>query len=264
MFKSVSPYVLDPLHMKDFSPNKNKRGAEMIIDPPSSKRMKEEEEEIIETTSEIVDPNDPNLVKGRRTAIVTLYGPPGAGKSQAMARILFDKLADKSIDEVLVIDPNEWNGTWSFLPRKAVKPMWTEALAKKILARQSRKDRKHLAIVLEDQLGVFNWNSPATIQLFTRKRHYNVSLYISAQYAPLVPTYVREIADNIGIFKQRIQHARESMWKAFGGLFPSEEAFYKALEDNTKDHNFMWLDSKAETWDRIKVVPVKPGIKFEF
>jgi hypothetical protein len=224
----------------------------------------EEKEEHLETNNEALDPNEKSIVKGKKPFLMTIFGKPGEGKSALAQYVVYEKFQQKAIDYVMVISNSSFNDDWKFLPKKAIKKMWTPELAKQIADFQSKKGRGHLLVVLEDPVGSFPWEEKQVLQMIIMHRHLNISWIINVQYVYKLPPIYRECATYVAIFKQQTDRAKEALYLSYGGDFPDKKEFYDLLSKSTGNYYFLFFEAPFQRWSKTKITPIAKNAKIVF
>lgn len=221
-------------------------------------------EEELETNNEPLDPNEKSIVKGKKPFLMTIFGKPGEGKSALAQYVVYEKFQQKAIDYVMVISNSSFNDDWKFLPKKAIKKLWTPELAKQIVDFQSKKGRGHLLVVLEDPVGSFPWEEKQVIQMIIMHRHLNISWIINVQYVNKLPPIYRECATYVAIFRQQMDRAKEALFLSYGGDFTSKKEFYDLLQKSTGSYYFLFYEAPFQRWSKTKITPLPKNVKIEF
>lgn len=233
------------------------------IDEKTGEPIRKKEEEV-ETNNEKLDENEKSIVKGKKPFLLTIFGKPGEGKSALAQYVVYEKFQQKAIDYCMIISNSSFNDDWKFVPKKAIKKMWTPELAKQIADFQSKKGRGHLLVVLEDPVGSFPWDDKQVLQMIIMHRHLNISWIINVQYVNKLPPIYRECATYAAIFRQQTDRAREALYLSYGGDFKDKKEFYDLLQKSTGNYYFLFYESPFQRWSKTKITPLPKNIKIEF
>jgi len=218
-------------------------------------------EEDLQTNNETLDPDEKSIVKGKKPFLMTIFGKPGEGKSALAQYVVYEKFQQKAIDYVMVISNSSFNDDWKFLPKKAIKKLWTPELAKQIVDFQSKKGRGHLLVVLEDPVGSFPWEEKQVIQMIIMHRHLNISWIINVQYVNKLPPIYRECATYVAIFRQQMDRAKEALFLSYGGDFTNKKEFYDLLQKSTGNYYFLFYEAPFQRWSKTKINPLPKNVK---
>jgi hypothetical protein len=230
----------------------------------TGEEKQEEKEFETETNNEKLDPDEKSIVKGKKPFLMTIFGKPGEGKSALAQYVVYEKFQQKAIDYVMVISNSSYNDDWRFLPKKAIKKLWTAELATQITNFQKKKGRGHLLVVLEDPVGSFPWEDKQVLQMIIMHRHLNMSWIINVQYVYKLPPIYRECATYVAIFKQQTDRSKEALYLSYGGDFGNKNEFYKLLQDSTGNYYFLFFEAPFQRWSKTKIEPLPKDAKIVF
>jgi hypothetical protein len=223
-----------------------------------------QKEEELETNNEVLDPDEKSIVKGKKPFLMTIFGKPGEGKSALAQYVVYEKFQQKAVDYIMVISNSSFNDDWKFLPKKAIKKLWTPELAKQIVDFQSKKGRGHLLVVLEDPVGSFPWEEKQVIQMIIMHRHLNISWIINVQYVNKLPPIYRECATYVAVFRQQMDRAKEALFLSYGGDFSNKKEFYDLLQKSTGNYYFLFYEAPFQRWSKMKITPLPKNVKIQF
>jgi len=254
-------------HIKPFDKNvpasfgDKKEGGNALFSTPEEEHVKEPK---LETNNEILDPNEKSIVKGKKPFMMTIFGKPGEGKSALAQYVVYEKLQQKAVDYVMVISNSSFNEDWKWLPPKAIKKLWTPELAETIVKFQTKPERGHLLVVLEDPVGSFPWDDKKVLQMIITHRHLNISWIINVQYVNKIPPIYRECATYVAIFRQQTERSKEALFLSYGGDFNDKKHFYSVLQNSTGNYYFLFYEAPFQRWSKTKIDPLDKNVKVNF
>ncbi len=188
--------------------------------------------------------------------ILLFVGKRGSGKTTCERDIVWNF---RYIPTGVVYSPTEdangdWEGTF---PDTFIYDGYNPDASKRILRRQRMQARKHrldpehviqpTLMVCEDCMydrKVFNSDISAR-GIIMNGRHLNIILLISIQYLMDISRCMRTQADYIFIFKDNDIGNRERIWKNWGGVVPTFEAFSAILSQATNDNCCLVIDNTS-------------------
>ena len=94
------------------------------------------------------------------------------------------------------------------------------------------KGKNHVAVILDDILAVINFDDKLMIELFTRHRHYNMSIVISAQnITKTIHKIIRNMISIFVTFDLPSLESSDAVYKAFGAdVWPSINAMFRDIK----------------------------------
>jgi hypothetical protein len=127
---------------------------------------------------------------------------------------------------------------------------WVEKLMK-ALAKENDgkrdKDASHILLILDDCCSDTNFHQSKTLkQLFTKGRHYKISLMITAQYPYHLPPICRVNCDYICVGQLNTQGI-EILTKEFLMGDISRKDFLKMYYNSTNDYKFLLINNNSSS-----------------
>ena len=140
---------------------------------------------------------------------------------------------DKITKEDCIFD--EWNESW-------VEEL-IESLTK-INTHKPLSERKNVLLILDDCMSDINYNSSKSMKLiYTRGRHFNLSIIATCQYLNSLPKICRSNCDLI-ITGQMNLSSIEMMANEYCSNLDKSE-FIKLFNRSTKDYNFLVINNNS-------------------
>jgi hypothetical protein len=134
-----------------------------------------------------------------------------------------------------------YSGAYDWLPKAARYEGYSEPRLEAYLGRLKTAFRKMKAlppsfIWFDDVQGVLQQETPAFQNFLCTARHLGVAIVICSQYLNRgISTTLRAQTTHVLMWKAKQQRTLEMLWKDFGQLFPSFEAFAAYLAAATKE-----------------------------
>ena len=210
--------------------------------------------------------------------LFVLVGKSFRGKSYLMRYILTDWLNREKVAFGLVFCKTTFNNDFtSFLPKDKV----IEGYDEKILQRYVENIKNiikengsipHSFLIFDDLTGVLNNGTDWFNNFIATFRHYNISIFISAQYLTgkkAISTIMREQTNYCIMFQSRTRRTLENLYESYGGLFSTFDQFKDHFLRATHEQYTALLysehiDELEDNYISIRAPKDFPKIKFDF
>ena len=238
--------------VSDREPSAKKSESKSMLDSLCSSGNKSLQENKIQNDIEPVDtPKDSTAADSTSTdpsattqlrlppepTAMLIFGPPKRGKSYLLKQMFMNPPIDpetgKSAIQIMVIFTPTFKD-WADVPnaKKCVRS-WSRNNIKAIMKHQMETNGKyHAAIIIDDLLAVISYDDEVMVELFTRHRHYNMTVVISAQ--KITKTIHPIIRNMISIFVTFDLPSLESariVYEAFGAdSWPNATEMFKQIK----------------------------------
>lgn len=179
-----------------------------------------------------------DLINPQTPTVNILFGPPKAGKSVLLKRLLYDKCINGYYKNIIVFTPTKFNEAYNFLDDKNVFQDYKEEILVKYLQnlenyyRKTKKKPPPNCIVFDDTLGKLNGDTSTFTNFLTTHRHYNCSVYICTQYIQKgVCTVFRSVATHLFCFHSMYEPSLKCIYEIIGGdsKFREFKTFFKQI-----------------------------------
>lgn len=174
-------------------------------------------------------------------AIFSFAARPRSGKSH-MIKHLVRHLGFKG---GWVICPTAFNGDYNFIPEKARFPRYDPKLISQIEEVQ-KGDPKPRFLIIDDCLGDIRPDDPTINALFSRYRHYNLSVFIGTQYIRKISPTMRTCTTYFFIWpqttKKDILKLHEDVASGYDAV--ADPAVFLAKLKGLGQYEAMLLDSR--------------------
>ena len=117
----------------------------------------------------------------------------------------------------------------------------------KILKYQGENPSNRLLLIFDDIIGAIDFNCLLITMLVTCYRHFNIGLIFLTQYLFKIPPTICECASKAIILYQEMKKSMNVYYETYGYLIKSYKAFANYMTENTKNHNFIVVNDKADT-----------------
>ena len=183
----------------------------------------------IASTTQLRFPSEP-------TAML-IFGPPKRGKSYLLKQMFMNPPIDpetgKSAIQIMVIFTPTFKD-WADVPnaKKCVRS-WSRNNIKAIMKHQMETSGKyHAAIIIDDLLAVISYDDEIMVELFTRHRHYNMTIVISAQnITKTIHPIIRNMISIFVTFDLPSLESSKIIYDAFGAdCWPSVTEMFKQIK----------------------------------
>ena len=183
---------------------------------------------------------------------ICLCAKRASGKSQLLRYIL---LKNKHLfKKVFCICPTEHINKFyeDVIPKENIfdeyKEPWIQQLMKKmgdVNAGKSDKEAYHILLILDDCCSDNNFHQSKSLkQLFTKGRHYKITLIITAQYPYHIPPIARVNCDYICVGQLNTQ-GLEILTNEFLSGSLTKQDFIKMYYKSTNDYKFLLINNNS-------------------
>ena len=166
-----------------------------------------------------------------------IFGPPKRGKSYLLKQMFMNPPIDpetrKSAIQIMVIFTPTFKD-WADVPnsKKCVRS-WSRNNIKALMKYQMETNGKnHAAVVIDDLLAVISYDDEVMVELFTRHRHYNMTIVISAQnITKTIHPIIRNMISIFVTFDLPSLESGKILYDAFGAdCWPSGTEMFKQIK----------------------------------
>ena len=209
------------------------------------------------------------------SSVTLIYGPPGRGKSYLLKQMYLNppcttvrasatsrkKITKQAIDSIVIFTPSAHD--WKDIEGASDNIRdWSELTLAKIMLHQSKcglpslpspagrasggssaRQGEHMVIIMDDLLSRINFTDPKMIELFTRHRHYNISIVVAAQnISKSIHPIIREQTNRFICFDPSSLQACDLLHKAFcGAIWPSAKKMYDDIKKLNLEETHSYL-----------------------
>ena len=174
---------------------------------------------------------------------INLYiGKPKSGKSYTIKSMMLSLCQRGYFDSIYVFS-NIDNDDYNYLPKSCFFRGYNKNMLSKILKYQDENKNNKCALIFDDLLGSIKDDDLLT-HIITTFRHYNLSLFFTAQYLKKIPTVLRNCLNYCYIFNALTKTALTSLYEEIfnDSRFDNLNYVKKFVCDNTKGYNFIFVD----------------------
>ncbi len=185
---------------------------------------------------------------------VCLCAKRNSGKSQLMRYIIMK--SKHQFKKIFVICPTEQiNHFYQGLIKDenifdCYNEQWVENLMQRMAKEndgKTDKEASHVLLILDDCCSDTNFHQSKTLkQLFTKGRHYKISLMITAQYPYHIPPICRVNCDFIAVGQLNTQGI-EILTKEFLMGEITKKDFLKMYYDSTNNYKFLLINNNSSS-----------------
>lgn len=188
--------------------------------------------------------------------ILMFQGPRRCGKTYYILYLL-RKL--KRFSKILVISETNYltKSFESYIPSSYIKTSPNLEKLESILELQAQiidmegaNDSNNMLIIFDDCMGDAIWKSASMQAIFSRGRHWNISLWITMQYVKGILPALRSNVDWVFSLRDLKTKSHKMLYDEYFGHFPKYTQFYKAWIEMTKDR-FVMIARQTSS-DKIK------------
>lgn len=175
-------------------------------------------------------------------SITLIYGPPGRGKSYLL-RKMYEEPPD-NVNGVLVFTPTPTD--WKDIKKCCIRDWNESVLAALMLHQKNNGASNHIVIILDDLLSKVNYDTKLMIELFTRHRHYNLSVIIAAQnITKTIHPMIRGQVSRFICFDPPSLESCKILYEAFcSSIWKSARVMYKDMKtkDMMSTHSYLVIN----------------------
>ena len=173
-----------------------------------------------------------------------IFGPPGRGKSYLLKKMFMNPPTDPNnvnpktgveqpaIQMIVIFTPTFKD--WEDVPdaKKCLRSWNIDSIRSLMQYQYNTGGKNHVAVILDDILAVINFDDKLMIELFTRHRHYNMSIVISAQnITKTIHKIIRNMISIFVTFDLPSLESSDAVYKAFGAdVWPSINAMFRDIK----------------------------------
>ena len=173
-----------------------------------------------------------------------IFGPPGRGKSYLLKKMFMNPPlnpddinpktgeAQPAIQMIVIFTPTFKD--WEDVPNasKCLRSWSIDSIRSLMQYQYNSGGKHHIAVILDDILAVINFDDKLMIELFTRHRHYNMSIVISAQnITKTIHKIIRNMISIFVTFDLPSLESSDAVYKAFGAdVWPSINAMFRDIK----------------------------------
>lgn len=194
---------------------------------------------------------DPSTIQDGRICVI--IGKRGTGKTILAKDVLYYK---RRLPCGICCSGTEEGNQWyqKFVPDTFIYNDFDKGAVERLVSRQRQLRKQGKAgdvfCVLDDCLYDKRILREKVIrQLFMNGRHWGVFMIVLAQYMLDLGPDLRTNIDYVFILREPIRANREKLWKAFGGIFPTFEAFSATMDAVTADYGCLVIDNTSKSND---------------
>ena len=177
------------------------------------------------------------------STITLIYGPPKRGKSYLLKQMYNNPpmLAKNrsAIQSVVVFTPSrdDWAGVKGVCLRE-----YSPANLAILMKYQSRPAPGHMVIILDDLLARIDFGSKLISELFTRHRHYNISVILAAQnITRSIHPVIRQQVKRFIMFDPPSLESCKVLHAAFGSAWENHKKMYDYCKSLNMSESFSYL-----------------------
>lgn len=185
--------------------------------------------------------------------ICVIIGKRGTGKTVLAKDILYYK---RRIPAGICCSGTEEGNHWysTFIPDTFVYGDFDRAAVQRLVDRQRSLRKKghktNVFLILDDCLYNKKVLQEKVIrELFFNGRHWGIFLIITAQWMLSLAPDLRCNIDYVFILREPIRANRERLYKSLCGIFPTFDAFNKAMDVVTADYGCLVIDNASKSND---------------
>ena len=200
----------------------------------------------------MAEDKDGSTLMGKPPFLILMQGMKKAGKSVLIKHICWQYR--NSFQYIVVFSGSEQvnEAYGSFLPKQYIHSSYDSSVMNAIIEKQKKYKKAgkdvHCLIIWDDCMGAgFDWRKPTLhpelVTLSTSNRHYNISIIISSQSPRLIPTWWRNNADFVFLFRH-LNQAVQDLYAMLSPMGRKEwEAFYSK---NTNNYRIIMFCTHAQ------------------
>ncbi len=195
-----------------------------------------------------------------------LAAQPGSGKSYLIKYLMLTLARQKKFDYCMVVTDSPEDYEWIENDRY-VHTIFDEKKLENLLRQQKQFIKegrpKRAVLILDDVIGMINWNSKLWKIMISNYRHYLLTIVLAPQYIKDVPPRIRKCASNAFLFYQDDHLSRQALFDAYGLCFGKLDPFVEFLNRNTQDYNVIIANTK-ERFKEKKYKQFKAPLNYSY
>jgi hypothetical protein len=119
----------------------------------------------------------------------------------------------KRFHRIIVISPTSMQSDeYDYLPQKFIHQIYQQEIISNIVDVQKLNSHLHCLVILDDSVGVIDFNSKLLKNLWTSLRHYNLTFIISIQYLKFITPLMKNNCMSLFVTKIK-EHSLKSMFE---------------------------------------------------
>lgn len=215
-----------------------------------------------------------------------IIGPPKRGKSHLIRWLIVDGMRQGKWDHICILTPTKHSGDYNFIQpqscvhgdpgKKGCNYMKViETLIKqqryisiKLGERAPKRGEGRVLLVIDDALGLLDWNNGAFTSLVSTYRHNGIDVMISTQSITKIPRVFYITASKGYLFRLDMMSDIDYLWERWLGAFDTGLKNAKDLNEFMKSkmpieaYKFMYVD-RNKSKDNIVVDKAPHKSQFE-
>lgn len=211
-------------------------------DPGPEKRQKKKDAG--DPRCELKDPRNKGFLKLSVPGVFLINSKTRGGKSHLLHCSLYH--LRKLFEWGVAFSQSCFNeSNLSYMDERFKHRRYNPAVLREVLNKQAavpEKERKSIYIIFSDCISDMNENDSVLEECITQTFHYKVCVFIETQAINKVPTWVRENAFQIALFKLWTENAIEAAYRSYGQNFENVKEFKQLVNNRLGDHKFAFSD----------------------
>ncbi len=171
------------------------------------------------------------------------------GKSYLARYILKCLFITKQLKYVIVISPTLYNSFQNCIPKNyQYDPKNAEIAINKVLDFQKKHihENIHAAIIIDDAIGLINFNTPWINNLFTTARHPKITIITISQYVYKLTPTLHANSDYVFILKTKGERSLLGIYKNYFSDWNYQE-FLTYIKENTNNYGFILINLQTKS-----------------
>lgn len=203
-----------------------------------------------------------------------LIAKRNSGKSHFLAWLLY--LSRNVFDYGYVFNKTYFNGFWKqFVPESWIYPTYTEEMIRKVMKRQQdiiekvgKENAPQIFLIFDDEVADMNaHHSKLFDDLSMNGRHYNITCYVTCQYANKISPTMRTQTDYCFLFTPSSHNVLDILYRNYSKSMNKKD-FGEFLLLNTENYGVVIYDNltKSNNLNDVYTVTRAPAElpKFKF
>lgn len=178
-------------------------------------------------------------------SINIFVGRPRSGKSYAIRYLLTYLSSRNEFNYGLVFTNTSFNKDYDYIPDKYKYTGFNRNIIARLMKYQSQNRHLRCFVVLDDLLGSISPNDPLLTSLISTYRHYNITIFITAQYLKKLSTVFRECCSYWYIFntvnENSVKALKEDVFT--DARFDKTSDLKKFIQQHTNGYYFIFVDT---------------------